>query len=539
MKEKKRRKWLKYIIILVIILAIIAGIVTFFLTRKKNEVATYSVNDVGYNNYWAENLNSSGEIKEDKRQAVYKSSTQTIEKILVKEGQTVKKGEALLKYNTTLSNLEAERKQIEIKKMELELDKAQKELAQIQNYIPGVPTYGTLAQEPASSGEQVDNNTSLSPIKLPAPVPANQPGETDTAAISGEGTLEKPYIFIWEKNKEYNNDFVQKLLKKCGKLEVVGLFMNRENNSELGSLISSSKIKFTKKDENSFSFTVIETSGPENDPLYQKNEIQDAFEDNSNTTSEIQEVGPIYSAAEIKKMSVEKENQISDIILNIKVAKSELKKIQDELKNTTIYSNIDGVVKTVLSLEDDSINTKPVVVVSSGGGYYIEGRAGELNLDDITVGKKVSVRAYESGTTCEGIIEKVSNYPITDNYYGGNGNRNVSYYPYIVHINEDQAEFKEGEWASLELINETEGNESFYITGAFVLSENGKNYVYVRGAENKLEKREVNIGKNMQGMLEVRGGLSMWDRVAFPYGKDIKEGAPTREASTEELYTGI
>ncbi len=534
MKERKKRKWLKYVIIIVVILAIIAGIVTFFLTRKKNEVATFSVNDLGYDNWWEERIESSGMIKEDKRQAIYKSSTQTIEKILVKEGQTVKKGDTLLKYNTTLSNLEAERKQIEIKKMELELDKAQKELSKIQNYIPGVPTYGSLPAEPTTEPE----NPSIpsSPTKLPKPVPENPPNETDPAPISGEGTIEKPYIYIWDKNKEFSNGFIKDLLNRCAKTEVVGLFMNRENNSELGNLISSSKIKFVKKD-NDFSFTILEISGAENDPLYPNNGSNDsAFEDNTNVEPEVPDVGPIYTAAEIKKLTVEKENQISDIVLNIKVAKSELKKIQDELKNTTVTSKIDGVVKKVLSLEDESINTKPVIVVSSGGGYYVEGRAGELNLDAVTVGKKVNVRSYDTGNSCEGVVEKVSDYPITDRYYGGNGNRNISFYPYIVHIDEDQAEFKEGEYASLEVINESSNSGSFYLTGAFVISENGKNYVYVRGEGDKLEKREINIGKNMQGSLEIRGGISKWDRVAFPYGKDVKEGAPTREASVEELY---
>lgn len=40
----------------------------------------------------------------------------------------------------------------------------------------------------------------------------------------------------------------------------------------------------------------------------------------------------------------------------------------------------------------------------------------------------------------------------------------------------------------------------------------------------------------MHGLLEVRGGITMDDRVAFPYGKNIKDGTPIKDGSLEELY---
>ena len=108
MAKLKGRKILKIVIIVAIIIAIIAGIIVFFATSKKTEVPVYSVRDVGNENYWENNSTSQGMIKEDKMQSVYLSSTQKVEKVLVKEGQNVKVGQPLLKYNTTLSNLELE-----------------------------------------------------------------------------------------------------------------------------------------------------------------------------------------------------------------------------------------------------------------------------------------------------------------------------------------------------------------------------------------------------------------------------------------------
>lgn len=537
MKKKKSKKWIKYIIIILVVLAIIAGIIIFFATRKKAEVPVYSVRDVGNINYWENNSRSEGMIKEDKMQSVYLSSTQEVEKVLVKEGQNVKVGQALLKYNTTLSNLELERKKLDIKKQELQLNNAQKELEKIQTYKPGEPTYGSLPEEPEEPEEKPKFHDTVPDIVPPTPVISPE-SEMKPAPLTGEGTLDKPYMFIWKENKEYDQEFIKALIERAGigKTEVIALFMVREDDSITGNLISCSKIKFNKKDEN-YGFSILGAwNGNENDPLYPNENSKDNIPES--VIPEIPEVGPIYTAAELKKMIIEKENEINEIILNIKVAKSEIKKLQEETKNTTIYSKIDGVVKTVLNPEDESSKTKPIIVISSGGGYYVQGRIGEFDLAQINIGQKVKVQAFESGASNEGTIEKISDVPLTDRYYNGIGNSNTSYYPYTVKL-DDSVNFKEGEYASMEPVFENEQSSSFYVIGAFVLSENGKNYAYIANENNKLEKRELNIGKNMHGSLEVRGGMTMEDKIAFPYGKNIKEGTPVIDGSLEELYNGM
>lgn len=329
--------------------------------------------------------------------------------------------------------------------------------------------------------------------------------ETNPAPLTGEGTNEKPYLFMWNEHKEYEKEFIQNLIDRAGsdKTEVIAIFMIRENGTLTGNLQTASKIKFTKK-ENDYAFSILHTYTSENDPLY-PNGINS--EENSNDESQpeepLPEVGPIYTATELKRMVMEKENEISEISLNIKIAKSEYNKQKSELENTTIYSKLDGVVKNVLSIDDENLSTKPILVVSSGGGYLVQGRIGEFDLDNIKIGQKVEVQSFENGTFAEGTVEKISTYPLTGSYYTGTGNSNVSYYPYTIRIGED-ANFKEGEYVMLKLVSEQPKTNSFYMASAFILSENGKNYAYVAGENNRLEKREVKIGKNMYGMMEIR-----------------------------------
>ncbi len=127
----QKKVMIPFIIILVIVVATVLGI---YLYKKNNvkEVPVFSMNDIGMTDFWQDSNQTEGLVKEDKTQSVYLSSTQEVEKILVKEGEQVKKGTPLIKYSTTLTSLELERKQIDIKKMELQLDNAKKELEKIR-----------------------------------------------------------------------------------------------------------------------------------------------------------------------------------------------------------------------------------------------------------------------------------------------------------------------------------------------------------------------------------------------------------------------
>ena len=42
------------------------------------------------------------------------------------------------------------------------------------------------------------------------------------------------------------------------------------------------------------------------------------------------------------------------------------------------------------------------------------------------------------------------------------------------------------------------------------------------------------VGKNMYGSIEIISGLTMEDEIAFPYGRNVKEGAKTK--TVESLY---
>ena len=82
-----------------------------------------------------------------------------------------------------------------------------------------------------------------------------------------------------------------------------------------------------------------------------------------------------------------------------------------------------------------------------------------------------------------------------------------------------------------------EDQTSLYIQNPFVRTEGARSYVYVRGEDGRLEKRYIQTGANLWGSYtQIRGGLTTDDYLAFPYGRDVVEGARTVEAAADELY---
>ena len=246
-----------------------------------------------------------------------------------------------------------------------------------------------------------------------------------------------------------------------------------------------------------------------------------------------------YTKAELLRMQNDKLREIQEAETSIKMAELDLRKKQTEASDSSVYSQLDGVVKTVRSPGDAAANNEAVVEVSAGGGYYVTGTVSELQLDTVKVGQTVTISSRMNGSTCTGEIVEISTYPADNASSWGGGNPNVSYYPFKVFVSEDQ-QLQEGESVSIsyQAVSDSDGN-SLYLENMYVRTENGKSYVMVRGENGRLEQRWVQTGKVVwDSYTQIRGGLTQEDYVAFPYGRDVVSGAKTEESTVAVQYGG-
>ena len=205
-----------------------------------------------------------------------------------------------------------------------------------------------------------------------------------------------------------------------------------------------------------------------------------------------------------------------------------------------IFKELDEICKpeTILASNTSSISITAIAAATKRPekvlGMHFFNPAPVMKLVEVIAGENTP------DETVAKIVE-ISDFP-TDNgsNWGGDSNSNVSYYPFKVFVTED-ANLQAGDYVdmSYQKTVDTSGS-SLYLQTMFIRSENGKSYVLARGEDGKLEQRWVQTGRDLWGSYtQIRGGLTVDDYVAFPYGRDVKPGAATVEATADQLYGGM
>ena len=184
--------------------------------------------------------------------------------------------------------------------------------------------------------------------------------------------------------------------------------------------------------------------------------------------------------------------------------------------------------------------------LSAGGAYFVTGTISEFDLENVHKGDKVYVESYSmsgdgNGGSYEGEIVEISDKPATEgesfSYFSyDEGNSNVTYYPFKVKLSGDVS-LRDDSYMEISYTPVAESEKGVYIMNAFIRRDGADSYVYVKGDNGFLEKRSVRLGKSLWGTYtQIKSGITADDMLAFPYGKDVREGAKTVTGKTEDLY---
>lgn len=533
------------------------GGLTIARNAQRGDVNVYAVNECAMTDYWGDTSNTSGMVTTDKLQKIYISQSQTVKKVWVKEGDSVKKGTALVSYDSTLTQATVERAKIdydrqtenlEVMKNELELLKKAKnketleaELKKAQDELEKA-----IEQDPASANDKTK-------IEQPAKI-------TPADAKNPDGTAKNPFFILWPLEKPLNDEAAKEILKLLNKpigeanpkVEVYVVLVTRSGDIKGGLLANQWGIRITGQ-------YTAGAEGSEGQPTTEaKTEIsmvlmkpEASFSDPEKTYSEtvtklqrkVEQIKELLDTSmtqlDLNKAILEKAQAVKEQEVNLKVAKLKLDKKLAELGDGNVYAEFDGTVKAVRDPDEAYNNSEAVVELSGGGGYYVTGTLSEMDLGSVQVGDSVSISSWMTGAACEGTIVSIDDYPTSNGNNWGDGNSNVSYYPFKVFVTED-ANLQPNDYVDIQYQKDTSAEESgssLYLQSMFIRTDNGKSYVMARGEDGRLEQRWVQTGRDLWGSYtQIRGGLTVDDYVAFPYGRDVVEGAHTQEATTDQLY---
>lgn len=530
MNKKLKRSFLAAGIV-VGVCALVWGGLTLLRNGSRSAVKVYPVTGISMTDYWGDTTETSGTVTMDKLQKVFLSQTQTSAQVYVTEGQTVKKGDRLLSYDSTLTELDVERARIALERLRLQQENTRKELQRLQ-----------LAEDKEKLQQQADALTAQIEKKLAEstdeiirrdskPIQPGKPLLRGSAA----GTAEDPLYCDWNGGDALTEQNLSVLLPE-GEKELYVVLVTHRGDETLGAIIGSWGLHLTRGEDGTIAVSLADL------PAAEDISVDGTTDEIRQLRKELERVQDLlsrsYTKEELLRMQNDKLREIQEADTSIKMAELDLRRKQAEASDSSVYSQLDGVVKAVRTPTDAAANNEAVVEVSAGGGYYVTGTVSELRLDTVKVGQTVNISSRMTGAACTGEVVEISTYPTDGNSYGGDGNPNVSYYPFKVFVSEDQ-QLQEGESVSIsyQAVSDSDGS-SLYLENMYVRTENGKSYVMARGENGKLEQRWVQTGKVVwDSYTQIRGGLTQEDYVAFPYGRDVVYGAKTEEATVDALYS--
>lgn len=242
-------------------------------------------------------------------------------------------------------------------------------------------------------------------------------------------------------------------------------------------------------------------------------------------------ISPVSRAEAIRMQ----ENKIATLKLDIQESEIKIGKLEKKVNRRLVSSKLDGVVSYVGDPLTGKSEGNAFMRIKSGDGFYVVGTVGELMLEDLKEGETINCMSYQSGNFQAKVLE-VSEYPIEGNSYWGS-NPNVSYYSFTAEVLDKSMEFQDYDYINIALESSVPQKGSIALQKAFTRTQNGETYVY-KDDNGVLKKQVLAVGPALDGgySILVKGGITKEDKIAFPYGKDVKEGAKTREVDINEMY---
>ena len=223
----------------------------------------------------------------------------------------------------------------------------------------------------------------------------------------------------------------------------------------------------------------------------------------------------------------------------------EVEKLQSNLKNSDVKSEVAGEVKSVNPNggTDDRGNALPLISIVQTGGFRVKGYVNENNAAVLNEGAQVIIRSRVSDQTWKGTISSIDwNNPAqsSNNYNydsGSSDTGNSSKYPFYVELSSSDGLLL-GQHVYIEPdLGQDAQSTGIQLPASFINDADSSPWVWAQSSSGKLEKRSVTLGE-YNGELDtyaVTAGLTAADYIAYP-DDTLKAGMPcvTYDESTFE-----
>ena len=517
MNPAKKKTIRRVIIAAVVLLALVAAVVLIARSMRRQTVNVFEVSQVS-DTYWGDNTELSGMVSEGSVENIPLAEGM-VEEIKVQVGDSVKKGDVLLKYDTSSYQLTLSSDQAEIAMLQSQISKAQQDIQSYRRMTPAEAVTPPPAPTPKPAPQTVDvveentppaeqtsgvkfYNCTVDTVVRAAVVRALRDSGLEAAfrIYEGRQLLGVWYLSGTDLAAAYPEDWE-------GEDWTLGTGLTLRGDGTVLLDLSAQH------------FGAFESRLP-------------GAEDDDFDDWPAVDYGSGYTAAEIAQMISQLQKDIQGYQRQLQQA--ELKYRRDQLTGQSgeVRAANDGVVTLVA--DPHAIGTGETLITLKGSAnasvvVYVD----ELSLDSLQVGDEVSVMAYETGSFFTARVSKVGTEPDSDYSY----DPNQSMYPVTCVSEDPDVELNMGEWCSVTPMQAEMESDHLYLPLFFVREDDQGSYVLAADENGRLERRAITTGKIIYGSsVEILRGLTEEDQVAFPYGRSARPGNRTQSADLDALW---
>ncbi len=235
------------------------------------------------------------------------------------------------------------------------------------------------------------------------------------------------------------------------------------------------------------------------------------------------------------------QNDIKKTEYSIKSKEIEIAKLQDNIENATVVSEVSGAVKSINQNNNAESyyyggeSSNAFITILETGEFRVKGSVNEQNIYSIMEGQPVIIRSRVDDNVWYGTMGAV------DMENGQTGNDNMYYYsvedtenqstkyPFYVTLDYDDG-LMLGQHVYIEMdMGQEEEQSGLWLPDYFISDVDTAPYVWADNGNGKLEKRSLVLGEyNMDLMeYEILDGLTLEDAITFPE-ETLTEGMTTQ-----------
>lgn len=235
------------------------------------------------------------------------------------------------------------------------------------------------------------------------------------------------------------------------------------------------------------------------------------------------------------------ETDIAKTKYDIKTKQIELEKLKKTINNASVKAEISGTVQSLKTTEQmQADGTDVIMKIMSDGEFRVKCTVNEQNMYMISAEQPVQIRSRIDDAVWNGTITEIGTEAETNQnnmYYGYDEMTTSSKYPFYITLESGEGLMLGQHVLVTPSQESTIEKEGIWLYSDYVITdENGTSYVWAAGLHDKLEKREVQLGKTdeMMGDCEIVSGLEEDDMIAYP-SDFYKEGMRTT-TNMEEAF---